>query len=131
MPALKFLSYRNKSGAPIVAILLQVAISLTLAYFAAFDVVIRYVGFSLALFTTLTVAGILVVRWVKKEPIAEGLYKTPLFPIPAIIFILLEIWMLTFTMIDHPIESLAGLGTVLLGLLVFYIFNSGKKSAKI
>ena len=131
MPALKFLSFRNKSGAPIVAILLQVAISLTLALTAAFDVVIRYVGFSLALFTTLTVAGILVVRWVKKEPIAEGLYKTPLFPIPAIIFILLEIWMLTFTMIDHPIESLAGLGTVLLGLLVFYIFNSGKKSAKI
>jgi APA family basic amino acid/polyamine antiporter len=131
MPALKFLSFRNKSGAPIIAILLQVAISITLALTAAFDVVIRYVGFSLALFTTLTVAGILVVRWVKKEPIAAGLYKTPLFPVPAIIFILLEIWMLTFTMIDHPIESLAGLGTVLTGLLVFYFFNNSKNSAKI
>jgi APA family basic amino acid/polyamine antiporter len=90
---------------------------------AAFDVVIRYVGFSLALFTTLTVAGILVVRWVKKEPLDAGLYRIPLFPIPAIIFILLEIWMLSFTMIDHPIESLAGLGTVLIGLVVFFIFN--------
>ena len=123
MPALKFLSIRNKGGAPIIAILLQVAISLTLAMTAAFDVVIRYVGFSLALFTTLTVAGILVVRWVKKEPLDAGLYRIPLFPIPAIIFILLEIWMLSFTMIDHPIESLAGLGTVLIGLLVFFIFN--------
>ena len=123
MPALKFLSIRNKGGAPIIAILLQVAISITLALTDKFDVVLRYVGFSLALFTTLTVAGILVVRWVKKEPLEAGLYRIPLFPIPAIIFILLEIWMLSFTMIDHPIESLAGLGTVLIGLVVFFIFN--------
>ena len=123
MPALKFLAFRNKSGAPIVAILLQVGISMTLALTAAFDVVIRYVGFTLALFTTLTVAGILIVRWVKKEPLAAGLYRLPLFPLPAIIFILLEIWMLTYTMIDHPLESLAGLGTVLSGLLVYFIFS--------
>jgi APA family basic amino acid/polyamine antiporter len=77
----------------------------------------------LALFTTLTVAGILIVRWVKKEPLAAGLYRLPLFPVPAIIFILLEIWMLTYTMIDHPVESLAGLGTVLSGLLVYFIFS--------
>ena len=123
MPALKFLAFRNKSGAPIVAILLQVTISLTLALSASFDVVIRYVGFTLAMFTTLTVAGILVVRWYKKEPLEKSLYHVPLFPIPAIIFILLEIWMLTYTMIDHPKESLAGLGTILLGLMVFFIFN--------
>jgi APA family basic amino acid/polyamine antiporter len=131
MPALKFLAYRNKSGAPIVAILLQVGISMTLALTAAFDVVIRYVGFTLALFTTLTVAGILIVRWIKNEPLAEGLYRLPLFPVPAIVFILLEIWMLTFTMIDHPIESLAGLGTVLSGLIVYLIFSPKKINNKI
>lgn len=123
MPALKFLSKRNSSGAPIVAILLQVGISLTLIMTATFDVVIRYVGFTLAMFTTLTVAGILVVRWYKKEPLEKGLYRLPLFPIPAIIFIALELWMLTYTMKDHPIESLSGLGTVLIGLIVFFIFN--------
>lgn len=127
MPALKFLAYKNKSGAPIVAILLQVTIALILALTASFEVVIRYVGFTLALFTTLTVAGILVVRWIKKEPLGESLYHVPLFPIPAIVFIALEIWMLTYTMIDHPTESLAGLGTVLVGLIVFFVANQKSK----
>ncbi len=123
LPALKFLSNRNKTGAPVIAILLQVSISLTLALTAAFDVVIRYVGFTLALFTTLTVAGLLVVRWIKKEPIGKGLYQTPLFPIPALIFIALELWMLTYTLIDHPVESLAGLGTMLSGLIIYFAFS--------
>jgi len=121
IPALAFLAKKNKSGAPVIAIILQVSISLILALSTAFDVVIRYVGFTLALFTTLTVIGLLVVRWVKKEPLAKGLYRLPLFPVPALVFIALEFWMLTYTMIDHPVESLAGLATLLLGFVVFLL----------
>ncbi len=128
IPALNFLSKKSRTGAPVIAILLQVTISLSLALTAAFDVVIRYVGFTLALFTTLTVAGLLVVRWIKKEPIETGLYKTPLFPVPALIFIALELWMLTYTMIDHPVESLAGLGTLLSGLIVFFAFSKNNSN---
>ncbi len=130
MPALKFLAQKNSGGAPIIAITLQVAISLALALTASFDVVIRYVGFTLAMFTTLTVTGLLVVRWIKKTPLEKGLYRLPLFPIPAIIFIALEIWMLTYTLIDHPIESISGMVTVLVGFVVFLIFNKNNNTVQ-
>jgi len=34
---------------------------------------------------------------------------------------LLELWMLVYTMIDHPKESFAGLATLLLGLIVYFV----------
>jgi len=118
LKGLRFWAISNKAGAPYMAVIIQSVIALALIYTASFDAVIRYVGFTLALFTCLTVVGLLVLR--TRQPASKG-YRLPLYPLPAVIFILLELWMLVYTMIDHPKESFAGLATLLLGLIVYFL----------
>jgi APA family basic amino acid/polyamine antiporter len=53
--------------------------------------------------------------FIKPEP---GAFKTPLKPIPQILFLLFSAWVLVFTAIDKPMESLIGIGIVLAGILL-------------
>ncbi len=116
---LKFVAITNKQGAPIVAILIQTLIAIILAVTNSFDAVLRYVGFTLALFTCLTVFGLFISRILNKNEGDESIRPTIIPIIAAIIFVALELWMLIFTMIDHPLESLLGLSTLALGFIVY------------
>ena len=57
MKRLRFLATRNASGAPVYAIILQAVVAIFLTLTATFNAVLTYVGFTLALFASLTVAG--------------------------------------------------------------------------
>ena len=80
-----------------------------------------YVGFTLNLFTFLTVAGIFILRFKHKH--IETSYKTFLYPITPLLFLSIILFILVYIMIEKPVESLYGLGTVLLGLFVYFITN--------
>ncbi len=123
-PPLQFFGKKNRDGAPVIAIVVQVFISTLLVLTSSFDMVIRYVGFSLALFTCLTVAG-WVILIIRNHTFLCG--NNLLLLVPATIFVLLELWMLYYTLIDHPTESLLGIITVCSGLLV-YFFNRNQKN---
>ncbi len=118
---IKFFSFftkRTAGGSPLIATLTQTAIALLIVT-ARFDEVLTYIGFTLSLFTTLTVSGLVIARF-RKAP-EPGVYKTPWFPIPAIIFIALEVYSMSYTLLDKTRPSLLGLATVLTGLIIFYL----------
>jgi len=121
----KIFSQRNINGSPLYSIILQTILALVLVISSTFEKVLLYIGFTLSLFTTLTVIGLLISRY-KKRP-EEGFYKTPLFPIPAIIFIGLEFYSMYWSITTRTIESLLGISTVLLGLVVYYIARQKEK----
>jgi APA family basic amino acid/polyamine antiporter len=85
-----------------------------------FEQIITYIGFILSLSTFLTVLGVFVLRW--KNPGLARPYRTWGYPFTPIIFLLVTGWMLVFVLRDKPAESLAGLATVLAGL-VFYLID--------
>ncbi|MFA4852402.1 MAG: amino acid permease [Bacteroidales bacterium] len=116
---LKFLSKKNKRGIPLIAILFQSLISLILIISASFETIIVYVGFTLNIFTFLTVLGIFVHRYKFKD--IERPYKTWGYPVVPIIFLLLMLWIFIGLMIVRPIESLLGFATVLSGLLFYFV----------
>ena len=108
----KPLAKQNSHGIPVRALWLHAFISIILTLSGSFEQILVYAGFILQLFSALTVSTSL---FIKPEP---GAFKTPLKPIPQILFLLFSAWVLVFTAIDKPMESLIGIGIVLAGILL-------------
>jgi APA family basic amino acid/polyamine antiporter len=115
---LRFLSKKNKNNVPVTAIWIQTSISIILIVSATFEKVLVYAGFIMNLFTLLAVIGLFILRY--KKPDIDRPYKVIGFPITPLIFILLSLWTLTYLLVDRPIESLLGLLTVLIGLVIYF-----------
>ncbi len=122
---LKRLSKKNKAGIPALAIWIQAMISLIFIFTATFKQVITYVSFTLSVFTFLTVMGIFIMRI--RDPKAERSFKVWGYPITPAIFLLISIWLLYYGFTTAWKESLAGLGTALIGLIVYLIDKAVRK----
>lgn len=115
---------------PLRAIILQTGIALVLILTGSFENVLIYSGFVLQLFSALTVAGVIVLRQIKsKKPYINSSgknsqalnYKSPLYPYPQILFLVMSIWVLIYLLIAHPVESTLGLACVALGAITWRI----------
>jgi len=73
------------------------------------------------MFYIATVASVFVLR--KKHPDLPRPYKTWGYPIIPIIFIIVSFGILLNTLIEKPVESLAGLGFTLIGIPVYYCWK--------
>ncbi len=116
---LRFLTVKNRNGVPIYALVFQYSIVILLVLTSKFEQIITYIGFVLSLSTFLTVFGVFVLRW--KKPGLDRPYKTWGFPVTPVIFLMVTGWMLFFVLRDKPLESMAGLATVLAGLVFYFI----------
>jgi APA family basic amino acid/polyamine antiporter len=117
----RFFSKTNTNGIPTRAVLFQSAISLYFIYASTFDEVIKYIGFTLSLFTFLTVLGLFILRARQKNTTPTYSYRTWGYPVTPILFLALISWMLIYGFIQQPRPSLEGLATVLLGLIIYFI----------
>lgn len=118
---LRFFAISNKNNVPYIAIIFQSIIAVVLVLTSSFQSLITYVGFTLNLFTFLTVLGIFILRVKFKN--VQTTYKTFLYPVTPIIFLLIVLYILIHIMVDKPVESLFGLTTVLAGLLIYFLTN--------
>jgi len=109
------LAKQNKHGIPVGAVWLHVGISIVLTLTGSFEKVLLYAGFVLQLMASLTVASSLFIK--DKKP---GSFKSPFRPLLQIIFLLFNAWVLVFTMIERPNESLIGIGILLVGVVIYY-----------
>lgn len=96
----KALGKESKGGAPKIAIIVMAVISIILVFTVPFDAIIRFTGFTLAVFALLTVVGIFILR--HKKMANENTVKAWLYPISPIIFIALSLWMMAYFAIDEP-----------------------------
>jgi APA family basic amino acid/polyamine antiporter len=121
----KGLAKTNAHNIPVRAVWLQAFISIALTLTGSFEQILLYAGFILQFMSALTVATSLFIR---NRP---GEFKTPWKPVPQIIFLAFSTWVLIFTIIDKPLETLLGIGMVLAGIF-FYgsakpVVNGGNK----
>jgi APA family basic amino acid/polyamine antiporter len=115
---LRLLGRKNKHGIPTNAVLLQLLMVNLLLLTQSFEEVVRYTQFSLLLCSLLAVVGVMVLRFTRPE-LARPC-RVWIYPIPPIAFSLITIWMMFYLLHSHMAESLAGLATALLGLLLYY-----------
>lgn len=106
-----FLAKDNARGVPVRAVWMQAAISLFMVLGSHFDQVFLYSGFVLHVFTTLAVAGVIMLR------LKEGKkgYASPGYPWVQIAFLGISVWMLAVLVYDRPVESLMGLANLAIG----------------
>jgi APA family basic amino acid/polyamine antiporter len=114
---LRFFAGRNARGAPVFAIILQALVAIFLTLTATFNAVLTYVGFTLALFASLTVLGVFVLRL--RHPDLPRPFKTWGYPVTPAIFLVLYGWMICYLCIERPLPSVCGLLTVASGLLLY------------
>jgi APA family basic amino acid/polyamine antiporter len=119
---LKFFAISNNFNVPYVAIVFQSAIAIVLVLTSSFQSLITYVGFTLNLFTFLTVLGIFILRYKHKD--VKTSYKTFLYPVTPLLFLCIILYILYNILLSNPMESLYGLGTVLLGLIIYFVTNT-------
>jgi basic amino acid/polyamine antiporter, APA family len=111
----------GRRGTPGNAILLQAGLALFMVVTASFENLLLFIGFTLSLFSLLTVAGLMVLR--RRNPRADLPYRTLGYPFTAIFFILCNLWIILFSLINKPMVSLAGLAAVSTGLVLYFFFS--------
>ena len=118
-PIVRALGRTNSNGIPARAIYTQAAIALVFIFSSTFESILVFSGFTLALNTFVTVSGVFVLRY--REPELERPFKTTLFPLPPLIYLLLIGWTLVFTLISRPVEGLFSLGIIGSGLAFYFL----------
>ncbi|MCP4976797.1 MAG: APC family permease [Maribacter sp.] len=112
----RWFSVKTRKRVPLRAIWLQTVITLILLFTGTFEQVMVYSGFVLQLFAALAVSAVFVVR--RRNKIKSG-FRSPFFPIPQIIFLILSAWVLIYLVFAQPFETGLGLLNLVLGLMVY------------
>jgi amino acid transporter len=96
---------------------------------AIFDVMTDFAMFGAIIFETLAVTTIFVFRW--RMPQAERPYRCPGYPIVPLLYLVLPAFILTYMFKNQPTESLAGLGFIGLGIIVYVLLFRSKQPQRL
>ena len=113
-----YLAKTNRWGSPARSVLLISSVGLFLVFTSSFNSVLIYIEFVALFFTFATAAGVFIIR--KKGAALNERFKMPLFPLFPIIYLLITGWILVHIIMERPIQALAGLGTLLVGTVVYF-----------
>ncbi len=130
---LSFLTRTNKNNCPTVAIWSQWALSSLMVLTGAFRQITQYTSVVLSLCALLTVAGVMVHR--RRYPKAERPYRTFLYPITPLVFVVIISWSIVYTIYEDfrvtfvtgeqmlPWTFLLSVLTLLLGYAMYWLSN--------
>lgn len=119
---IKFLSKVNKQGVPLNAFSLQLFISLIFIISSTFEEVMLYTGIILIITTSITVCSLIYLRI--NEPNLKRVYKVWGYPFTPIIFIILNTWILYYTIRLQPFESLIGVCLIIISLGLYLLIKT-------
>lgn len=113
-------------GTPMHSIVLQAVIAIMMVITAAFETLLIYIGFTLSLFATLTVIGMILLRTKKYTPALR--YRTFGYPVTPLVFVTGNIWIIYFSIKGRPVASAFGLITIGVGVLIytFFVLKKGR-----
>lgn len=123
LPRFGRLSHRAVNGVPRNAILAQLLLILALLLTNSFEQVMLYAGFTLNLMSLITVLGVMRLR--STQPLAPRPYRAWGYPVTPLLYAALSVWTLGTLLRERPVESLAGLGTLLMGGVVWRLGQMG------
>ena len=93
--------------------------SIVLSLSGTFERLFTYVIFGEWIFFGLTVAAVIILR--RKRPDLPRPYKTWGYPVTPIIFVLASLYIAVSALISRPLDALAGLGLIFLGLPFYFV----------
>ena len=125
-PRIRWFAHISKRDTPARAIYIQASIAIVYILSSTFEQMITFIGFTLNLMTLLTVLGMMLLRQDNPD-ITAPVYRLKPYPLLPILFLLINTWIMIYGIIYRPSESIAGLLTAALGLLVWSRLRSTKR----
>lgn len=108
---------------PHVSILATGGWAAILALSGTFEQLATYVVFGQWIFFGLTVGAVMVLR--RTKPDLPRPYRTWGYPVTPVVFILAAAYISISTLITQPLNALAGVGIIALGIPVYFFWNRG------
>lgn len=118
----------NKNVVPEWALWIQCAMACVLCLSGKYGDLLDMVSFIVVIFYVLTIAGIFILR--KKYPNADRPYKAFGYPVLPIVYILMGISFCTLLIVYKPQFTWPGLIITLIGIPLYYLAVSNKKSTE-
>ena len=113
------LSRRAANGVPVPALSLQILIVTLLLLTESFEAVLDFIQFSLTLCSFLAVLGVIVLRFTQPE--RPRPYKVWAYPLTPLVFLCVTGFMMYYLVSERPLQSLASLGLMAVGLILFFV----------
>ncbi|WP_303849780.1 APC family permease [Apibacter mensalis] len=110
-----YLGKENKNRIPIWAVVAHTLISILIILSGKFEEIFIYTAFVLQLLSTAAVSTSLFIK--KKDRV---LFKGNIFLLMPVIFLLFSFYILYFTFVNHPRESIIGLGIIGAGMTLYF-----------
>ena len=111
---------------PSPAIALQGGISIVLVLTSTFYTLLIYVGFIIAIFSSLTVLGMMRLR--SKDPGRPRPYTTWGYPVTPVLFVIGNVWIVIFSIRNNLTAFVWGLITIAVGLMIHEYFDGRFKN---
>lgn len=122
-PFFRKLGKKNKSGSPVMALLIQLVVAAAMILYGDVMVIFTYIGFTLSIFAFLTVFGLYLQRIRHGKP--KSGYRTPGYPLTPALFLVLVGWLIVFSIKDNWLVPVIGGGTLLAGIVIYYFTSKG------
>ena len=110
----------KKSSSPAFSILLQAVLSIVYVLSGTYQTIMIYMGFALAIFPVLAVAGMIYLRI--RHPELERPYRTPLFPLVPLFFLTATLFTMVAALQEWTRTSLWAIAVVLAGVPVYFLW---------
>src|SRR5205085_12442490 len=107
-------------GPPALAIAWPATLAALLVLLGTFNEIVAYFAFTIVVFVALSVPAVFVLR--RRTRASDFAYRTPGYPAPPLIFLLLVALLLVLLAGNNPKQVALGVGVVALGLPVYYLF---------
>ena len=121
IPALSLFARRSARGAPVNAILFQLAVASLMLFTRSFEAVLDFIQFGLLFCSFFTVLGVIKLRIT--DPDLPRPYRAWGYPVTPLVFLLVTGFMMYYLLTERPLQSFLGSLIMISGLLIYAVFR--------
>ncbi len=110
-----------KGQVPVYGMVLQSLCAIVILFATDFLSLYKYASVGLSLFAMLFIAAVYVLRW--RHPELERPFRVPGYPVVPAVFLIVTLFMAVFAFREWTEESLYAVGSILLGIPVYYVWT--------
>jgi APA family basic amino acid/polyamine antiporter len=119
--ALRVFARKSPQGAPVYAILFQLAVASLMLFTRSFEAVLDFIQFGLLFCSFFTVLGVIKLRIT--QPDLPRPYRAWGYPVTPVVFLLVTLFMMYYLLVERPLQSFLGILMMVSGLLIYAVFR--------
>jgi APA family basic amino acid/polyamine antiporter len=115
----------SKGHVPVYAMLAQSVCAIAILFVTDFQNLYKYASVGLSLFALLFIGAVYVLRW--RQPQMERPFRVPGYPVVPAVFMAVTLFMTVFAFLQWRKPSIYSLGSILVGIPVYYVWSFARR----